>query len=63
MLTLDLRALEDAGLVSRTVHPEVPVKVEYALTEAGRRLRNVVDVMGDFAEWLAEHRRRNTTAA
>lgn len=63
MLTLDLRALEEAGLVSRTVYPEVPVKVEYALTDAGQRLRNVVDVMSDFAEWLAEHQRQKKTAA
>lgn len=63
MLTLDLRALEEAGLVSRTVYPEVPVKVEYALTEAGERLRNVVDVMSEFAEWLAEHQRQKKAAA
>ncbi len=63
MLTLDLRALEEAGLVTRTVYPEVPVKVEYSLTEAGRRLRGVVDVMSDFAEWLAEHQRQKKAAA
>jgi len=63
MLTLDLRALEDAGLVSRTVYPEVPVKVEYALTEAGERLRHLVDVMGEFAEWLAEHQRQRNKGA
>lgn len=52
MLTLDLRALEELGLVSRTVYPEVPVKVEYALTDEGRRLEDVVDVLSGFAERL-----------
>lgn len=63
MLTLDLRALEDAGLVSRTVYPEVPVKVEYTLSEAGERLRHLVDVMSEFAEWLAEHQRQRNKGA
>lgn len=45
MLTLDLRALEDAGLVVRTVYPEVPVRVEYALTEEGQRLEELVEVL------------------
>jgi DNA-binding HxlR family transcriptional regulator len=52
MLTLDLRALEEAGLISRTVFAEVPVKVEYRLTEDGQRLRPVVEVMRDFGLWL-----------
>ena len=42
MLTLDLRALEAAGLIRRTVYPTTPVKVEYALTEDGMRLKTVV---------------------
>ena len=45
MLTLDLRALEDAGLVRRTVYPEVPVRVEYDLSADGDRLRPVVETM------------------
>jgi len=52
MLTLDLRALEEAGLVSRTVFPTVPVKVEYALTDDGRRLQPVVEVMQAFGLWV-----------
>jgi DNA-binding HxlR family transcriptional regulator len=43
MLTLDLRALESAGLVSRTVYPEVPVRVEYRLTPEGRLLRPTIN--------------------
>lgn len=52
MLTLDLRALEQVGLVQRTVFAEVPVKVEYQLTEDGQRLKPVVEVMRDFGLWL-----------
>lgn len=52
MLTLDLRALEESGLIKRTVFPEVPVRVEYQLTDDGQRLRPVVEVMRDFGLWL-----------
>ena len=52
MLTLDLRALESAGLISRTVYPTTPVKVEYALTEDGMRLKAVVSVVQEFGLWL-----------
>lgn len=52
MLTLDLRALEDAGFVRRTVYPEVPVRVEYDLSTDGDRLRPVVEVMREFGLWL-----------
>lgn len=52
MLTLDLRALEEAKLVSRTVYPTVPVKVEYALTPDGRRLEKVVNVVQEFGLWI-----------
>lgn len=54
MLSLDLRALEDASLIARTVYPTVPVKVEYALTEEGRRLGKVVAVVQEFGLWLKD---------
>ncbi len=54
MLTLDLRALEEAGLIKRTVFPTVPVTVEYRLTEDGKRLVPVVKVMQEFGKWLLE---------
>ncbi|SEE61232.1 transcriptional regulator, HxlR family [Rhizobiales bacterium GAS191] len=56
MLTLDLRALEELGIVSRTAYPEVPVRVEYKLTTEGRRLRKLVDVLGELGERLAKRR-------
>lgn len=52
MLTLDLRELEAAGVVSRTVHPGVPAKVEYALTDAGRDLVPLINALGDWWESL-----------
>ncbi|WP_405798032.1 winged helix-turn-helix transcriptional regulator [Streptomyces sp. NBC_01506] len=48
MLTQNLRMLERNGLVVRTVHPTVPPKVEYTLTEPGRALRATVDLMCDW---------------
>ena len=48
MLTRELRALEEAGVIGRTVHAEVPPRVEYWLTPAGRRLMPIID---DLADW------------
>ncbi|MCF6525955.1 helix-turn-helix domain-containing protein [Streptomyces sp. JJ36] len=45
MLTQNLRMLERNGLVERTVHPTVPPRVEYTLTEPGRALRETIDGM------------------
>lgn len=50
MLIQQLRALEQDGLVSRTVHPQVPPKVEYSLTEDGRSLSNVFLALLDWSE-------------
>lgn len=49
MLTLTLRNLERDGLVSRTVTPSVPPRVDYALTELGRDLLIPVAALGDWA--------------
>jgi DNA-binding HxlR family transcriptional regulator len=53
MLTLTLKALERDGLVTRTVHPTIPPRVEYELTELGRTL--LVPVSG-LAEWAQVNR-------
>ena len=50
-LAANLRVLEGAGLVSRQVFAEVPPRVEYTLTEAGQRLRPVLD---SLAQWSRE---------
>jgi DNA-binding HxlR family transcriptional regulator len=53
MLTLDLRALEKAGIVQRTIYPEIPPRVEYDLTAEGQRLRELVDLLGKVGTRLA----------
>ena len=45
MLTQQLRELEGDGLITRTVYPVVPPKVEYALTEQGRSLFPILEAM------------------
>jgi DNA-binding HxlR family transcriptional regulator len=52
MLTQTLRGLERDGLVRRTVYPEVPVRVEYALTDAGRTL---LEPLRALQQWSIEH--------
>ena len=48
MLTLQLRELEQAGVVHRNVYAEVPPKVEYSLTEFGRSLEPILLLMRDW---------------
>ncbi len=49
MLTRTLRTLEDEGFVSRTVRTETPFRVQYALTELGRSLRDQLFALGQWA--------------
>jgi DNA-binding HxlR family transcriptional regulator len=49
MLTLTLRGLERDGLVTRTVFPTIPPRVDYALTELGRSLLQPVGALGNWA--------------
>jgi DNA-binding HxlR family transcriptional regulator len=49
MLTLTLRSLERDGLVTRTVFPTVPPRVDYELTALGRSLLVPVSALGDWA--------------
>lgn len=48
VLTDSLRSLEADGIITRTVYPEVPPRVEYALTELGYSLKPILDAMLDW---------------
>lgn len=50
MLTLQLRELEQDGLVFRKVYPEVPPKVEYSLTRLGQSLKEILLALRDWGE-------------
>lgn len=45
VLTDSLRSLEEDGIVTRTVYPEVPPRVEYALSELGNSMRPIISAM------------------
>jgi len=55
MLTLTLKGLERDGLITRTVFPTVPPRVEYELTKLGRSLLEPIRGLGD---WAARNRQR-----
>ena len=50
VLTAQLRAMEESGLVHREVYAEVPPRVEYSLTELGRSLKPILDSMWAWSE-------------
>ncbi len=52
MLTVTLRGLERDGIVTRTIHPVIPPRVEYALTPMGRTL---LETIGQLVTWADSH--------
>ena len=50
VLTAQLRAMEENGLLTRTVYAQVPPKVEYTLMELGKSLRPILDAMLNWGE-------------
>ena len=55
VLTDSLRSLEEDGIVTRTVYPEVPPRVEFALSDLGEFMRPIIDVM---QRWGLEYQAR-----
>lgn len=55
VLTDSLRAMEDDGIITRTVYPEVPPRVEYALSPLGESMRPILDAM---AKWGEEYKKQ-----
>src|ERR1044072_301507 len=63
-LSLRLRALEEEGIVERHTYPEVPPRVEYALTQKGLALLPIIEDMRTYGKhWLAADRAAELTAA
>lgn len=50
MLTNQLKELADDGIVERTVYPDIPPKVEYSMTELGRELLPIIDLMYEWGK-------------
>lgn len=57
VLTSNLRSMEDSGLLTRKIFPEVPPRVEYTLTETGYSLKPILDAM---VEWGTEYKQKNS---
>ena len=63
-LSLRLRALEEQGIVQRNTYPEVPPRVEYALTEKGEALVPLIEDMRSYGRrWLPTQRASEKAAA
>ena len=56
VLTDSLRSMEEDGIITRTVYPEVPPKVEYSLSELGESMRPIMDAM---EAWGTEYKKRH----
>ena len=56
VLTDSLRSMEDDGIITRTVYPEVPPRVEYALSELGESMRPIIKSM---EEWGIDYKNNN----
>ena len=56
VLTDSLRSMEEDGIITRTVYPEVPPRVEYALSDLGKTLKPILDSM---VEWGKAYKKCN----
>lgn len=57
VLTQHLRAMEESGLLTRKIYPEIPPRVEYSLTETGMSLKPILDAM---SEWGVKYRKQRS---
>ncbi len=51
VLTDSLRSMEEDGIITRTVYPEVPPRVEYALSGLGESMRPIINAMEEFGNY------------
>lgn len=58
MLTQQLREMEQDGIITRTVYPEVPPRVEYAATPEGKALNRALGPIAEWGEAFAERRQQ-----
>lgn len=56
VLTVSLRSMEEDGIITRTVYPEVPPRVEYALSELGESMRPIIQAM---EQWGTEYKKNH----
>jgi len=62
-LSLRLRALEEQGIIERKTYPEVPPRVEYALTEKGKALAPLIEQMRSYGrQWIPREAREPVSA-
>ncbi|MDR7074619.1 winged helix-turn-helix transcriptional regulator [Fictibacillus barbaricus] len=55
MLTERMKELESVGIVKRSVYPETPVRIEYALTEKGNSLKTIINEIQTWSEQWVDH--------
>lgn len=56
VLTDSLRSMEEDGIITRTVYPEVPPRVEYALSDPGESMRPIIQAM---EQWGTEYKKNH----
>lgn len=56
VLTDSLRSMEADGIITRTVYPEVPPRVEYALSDLGESMRPIIESMAAWGTAYKEHK-------
>jgi DNA-binding HxlR family transcriptional regulator len=61
-MILDLKKLEKAGIISRSILPEGPIKVEYQLTPVGTELGQIIYQLAGFGEKIASRHYVNTVS-